>query len=949
MRPMPLILVLCLCTGIAASIVWWAGVGSADDVPPPAGVANATGVGGPGVGNAAEFDQILPVTNGTTPPDPAASEAGGDEARTEALPEPDTRLGPKVLVVRGQPPAPVADAVVYAVTEADAAERQRLKREHWSRYEWPEQFGQRLATDAQGLATLPATRRPWLVSAVSGDEFAFAVVPPGDRTVTMPLLLDEQVTVLATADDGTPGSALPVALLQHAKGKDEAEVLWDGTTDQAGRAICRHFQVARPELRGPAENERFAAMLVMSLPTPVVTLFPGRPTTSEPVRLQVPPHTRVEVLLTDHRGTPLLSPATVALWIERPRDFVLPFPVPSGLDRPRLDKPVGPDPVTFPRVATNSPIRTGARVANERRGAMSGPLWTPADPKEPLRTELPLAPELALLAGRVVLASGAPFGPREITGWLWRADRPVGQVTVFTAADGRFDLVQRPISDAAELWLELRATEPGDFPVEVAAGQVLAAVPHEVGVRVRFQPLQAGERRELGTLVLGELPPICSGIVVDDLGAPVANAEVKLQRNEPEPPGPAGQPPGRTKGEPRDPWRDMPLLATRSDPDGRFVLRGEMPRGELRVRADTDQHFADSQALRSLGQELRITIQRNGVLRGRVLLPDWIADGSVTLTLRPVDETVRARDTRTLGLSRRGGGRFTMEPLRPGRYDAVVAVRNLPEPLCVLGDLFVTPGEIRDARLRPLDLRQSLFRYRLRAVDPSGQTMPLDGPIIARLKQPDGSVTQAGFRWQKGRAEMITGSTLADLVAFGKGCEPTAVTLGPGDHDVYLRQVQPAQVYLPGARALCGPLRKVRISVVLTEDTGFPQWLQGVDQRTGEGFSFPRWELGKSNGAWLGQSDNVEIPLARSGKYEVFLRPHATESERSPQASVLLGVYELRVDSASMVPVTIPLDAAKVEAALASLQQQLQQQRDAQQRQNEGRGDRRQRNPNGGR
>ena len=400
---------------------------------------------------------------------------------------------------------------------------------------------------------------------------------------------------------------------------------------------------------------------------------------------------------------------------------------------------------------------------------------------------------------------------------------------------------------------------------------------------------------------------------------------MKLQRRETAPPPPVqGTRAGpRPQDEPKETWRDLALLTTRSDEAGRFVLRGERPGGDLRVRADSDRHFADALPLRSPGQELRIVLQRNGILRGRVLLPDWIADGTVSLQLRPFDEAARERDGKSIGLQRRGGGRFTLEPLRPGRYDAIVMVRNVSEPLCVLQDLFVTPGEVRDARLRPLDLRQALFRYRLRAVDPGGRTLGLDGPILARLKKQDGGVVDAGFRWQKGRAELITGSSLAELVAFGTGCEPTTVTLGPGDHDIYMRQVQPAQVYLPGARALCGPLRRVRVSVVLTEETGFPQWLQGQDQRTGESFSFPRWELGKSNGAWLGASDNVEIPIARSGKYEVILRLHATDSERSPQASVPLGVHELRVDAATLLPVTVPLDQAKVEAAIAQLQAQL--------------------------
>ena len=70
-----------------------------------------------------------------------------------------------------------------------------------------------------------------------------------------------------------------------------------------------------------------------------------------------------------------------------------------------------------------------------------------------------------------------------------------------------------------------------------------------------------------------------------------------------------------------------------------------------------------------------------------MLLPEWLADGTATLTLRPFDEALRERDTRRVDLGRRGGGRFRVEPLRTGRYDALVMLRNLTEPLVVVPDV----------------------------------------------------------------------------------------------------------------------------------------------------------------------------------------------------------------------------------------------------------------------
>jgi len=874
---------------------------------------------------------------------PTASEAADDLLPDEPGEDPqrqsvttDQRQGPRVQVVRGTPPVPVADAEIFYVTEAIAREQeQRLSRssgqfQPGTPLDWPERHGQRLRSDPQGFAQLPPTQRPWLVAAVQGSDFAHANVPPGQRLVTLQLQRDETVLVQARDAKGEPGRLLPVALLMHRGNEEQANVLWRGRTDAKGEAVCRHFQLRRPPPQGRVED-RFAALLEMPAVEPIWTGFAGRPTTSTPVLLQVPPHGRVEATLTDHRGQPLLSPASVSLWIDRNRDQKLSFPVPRNLDRPSYDKPAGERAVTFVPVASGAPLRIGARHGGDRMFSATETLWMPPGQDEVLQVAVPLDPQLALLAGRLWLPDGRPLGNTTVAAALWRADGPVGPLQLHPIGDGRFDLVLRPAGAVPEFWLELRVPaeqaiqprEPGNDPIRLPPEGA------ELGARVRFAALQPGERRELGDVVLGELPPLCRGIVVDDLGEPIANADLRLQLKQPQPPGRPDRGNANIANlnanqQQPDPWRDLPLLRTRSEADGSFWLPGELPRGELRLRGDTNQHFANSLPVQQPGQVLRLVLQRNGILRGRVLLPDWVADNSVTMELRPFEEERRRADTRSIGLQRRGGGRFVVEPLRPGRYDVVVSIRSVPTPLLLLQDLFVPPGEVRDPRLRALDLRQSLFRYRLRAVDVGGRPLALDGPILVRMQTNDGKPAHAAFRWQRGRAELVTGSGLVELVAFGRGYEPTSVTLHAGDHDVYLRQVSPALVRLPMARSLCGPTRRVRVSVVFAGDTGLPEWLNGQDQRTGETFTFPRWELGKSQGAWLGLEDLVEIPITRSGKYEVILRLHATDSEQSPQASVPLGSHELRVDAGFHAATTVPLDESKIAAAIAQLDQQLQ-------------------------
>ncbi|MCB9879919.1 MAG: hypothetical protein H6835_20195, partial [Planctomycetes bacterium] len=657
----------------------------------------------------------------------------------------------------------------------------------------------------------------------------------------------------------------------------------------------------------------------------------------EPVRLVVPALGRLEVTLVDHAGAPLLSPAMVFCGADGERESD-DFPIGWGTGR-RADKPAGAAPVVLEPVAVGDALVAYARYPDERRITSAPPRRGPERPGELVEVRVPPRDVHVVLAGRVLGPDQQPLaeppGGNRARLVIWNGERVERVFDVHAIADGRFDLVTSGHDGDGPFRAELRVAARDDNGA--AVGQLGCALP--------MPKWPGGVRVELGTFVVQPLPPLAAGVVVDDRGQPVAGAQVTVQQlvgtaPSQQPPGNDGrrvQPPRRglplneegwpqRRAEPQERWSDLPGLRTRSADDGTFALFGDLPPGRLRVRADTDRHFADSVPLAAADRTMQIRIARNGIVRGRVRLPDWLADGAVAVTLRPLDEAARQRDTRRADVSRRGG-RFTLEPLQPGRYDFLVTMRGWREPLLLVPDVFVQPGENDDARLREIDLREALFRYRLRAVDESAQLLPLDGPIRARLQQPDGTWTEAGFRWRGGRAELITAASLLTVQVFGRGIETLETQLLPGDHDLRLRTLRPALLDVPGARALCGPTRKVRLSVILQGDTGLPSSFQGVDQRTGEPFSLPRWDLGRSSGGWLEASDLVEVPLMVAGKYEVLLRPHATDTTNSPQASIPLGSYELRPGGDAVT--TIHVDALAVTEALQRLDEQ-QRQRGAQ-------------------
>jgi hypothetical protein len=906
MRWLSALLGLCLLGGLAA--IWL--VSGGDIAPPTAADAAPLAAAGP----AAEVETggMAPDAAGEDGAEPPGDSEAGAE-RVDAEPAVDPTRAPRVQVVRDNPPVAVADAVVHYVTRDQAEVFLRARKQALPRFEWPESLGQRARTGSDGIVQLPATETPWLCAASVGDEFAFTVVPPGERLVAMHLVLDETVTVLATHTDERPAAGLPITLLQRTG--NDVKTVWQGDAAANGRAVVRHFQLVLE--KQPAEKQappRFAALAMAPLPEPVAVEF-SRPVPREPIRLVLPPIGSLEVLLTDHRGTPLLSPAVVIAQLERKEEPSQPFPFATGLCNRRQQKPVGDQPVLLPFIGANAPLRLVARFPGDRRGASLSPLTGPEQPNEKKTRRAAARRPPRRARGASVSAHAFAVGERhDARGALARGPRPRH---LHAAHDRRWALRPRALGpDRRERVLARSALRTAD-------GQ-----DHRLGARhrgiattgARRTRARAGAARRAAHRARRHRASRSAGAGVRPRRRRQGRARGRRERRRA-----AGRAcaSGPQRSEPRA-MAQPALLATDTGQDGAFVFHGALPPGRLRVRADTNQHFADSVPLHSQGQQLRIRIDRNGILNGRVLLPDFVADGTVTLTMRPFDEQQQKRDTRSVGLGRRGGGRFTVQPLGPGRYDAIFAVRNMPEPLCVLQDVFVSPGETRDGRMQPLDLSQALFRFRLRAVDASGRNVPLDSPILARMRKQDGSIAEAGFRFQKGAAELIATTSQVDLVVFAPGCAVQKLTLGPGEHDVYVQRLQPALVELPGARALCGPQRRVRVSVIFEGDTGLPQSLAGLDQRTGDRFNFSRWDLGKSNGAWLGVTDTVEIPLMQGGRYQVLLRPHATDSTSSPQASIPLGVYELRVDGSSFPAVRIPLDAGAVTQALMALDQQAQ-------------------------
>ena len=276
---------------------------------------------------------------------------------------------------------------------------------------------------------------------------------------------------------------------------------------------------------------------------------------------------------------------------------------------------------------------------------------------------------------------------------------------------------------------------------------------------------------------------------------------------------------------------------------------------------------------------------------------------------------------------RRRGGRFDarLGGLLPGQYDVVLQLRGVPRPLIDARSVRIVPGDpTRDPRLTNVDLRASIHRYLVRAIDGEGKPIRPGSPLLAQLPTPNGALKFSGFPWRGGRVEFITAQSNVSVALLAAGFLPVRTNLSPGEHTLQMQRLQPIQVEAPGLRALVGPERRVRISLVYDGHTGLPmEDIESLDQRRGENRRFPRAALGKSSGAWLGKNDRVQMSLMLEGRYEVVARIYPGGGRGGP-ISTSLGTVMARLTGAKAETVRATVPAGQVQGVLTELARRAQ-------------------------
>ncbi len=638
-----------------------------------------------------------------------------------------------------------------------------------------------------------------------------------------------------------------------------------------------------------ATDAEFVLLVVTPQQAPALARFAIHAVPEREIELRVGGLGAVEVVLRGPDGTPLQTPCKVGLRLasSSPASFAVPAEQVESLRKLaalEVSKPLGAHTVWLAPVGAGLLLDAAVRFADDDFDFVQSDLRGPAA-GETVTLALDVPDWVTVLRGRLVDAERRPVA-LDADLMLSGARGRIEGERISIGADGRFELMFKLGEPRPPYALEVR----------IDNGDRLS------GALVPVTALRAGGVHDVGDVVVSELPVLVHGVVVDDVGAPIRRARVSLQQL-------------RANGDRGPRWRDEAGLQVRTDADGRYELRGERRAGRVRVAVRASGHATPDSAEIAFGERRDFSLERFGQLQGGGKGPDWLPRGVLRLELWRNGERVRDDELRV----RRGKFGFRVRNLHAGDYTLALALRGAARPLLRVSGLHVGPGQrVVDPRLQGVDLNGRLFRYEVAAFDLSGRALRPASPLLVQLTDANGARQTIGYPWRGNRVEFVATDPVVDVVAMSNGHAPRQQRLFPGEARIVLSARQPLDVELPGLRAMVGADRRVRVSLVYAGDTGLPMSdFEAIDQRTGKTRGFARAALGKSSGAWLGDSDRVRVRLMLEGRYEVVCRFYVEGVRRPVSRSV--GVIDAVLSGDEVALATLTPDARLVEQALAEL------------------------------
>jgi hypothetical protein len=651
-------------------------------------------------------------------------------------------------------------------------------------------------------------------------------------------------------------------------------------TDSNGLAVFQHFQLYRHRMEGwwPKEHrDQFEAVLMVPLTESVRQGFHGKPVSEEVIELRMPPTGSVALRTVDRDGRPFTHPVHGELRI---RDGANP-----EFARMQIRKQQNEREIVFPFVGLGMQLDARCRLDDNDFRWRSPAFAGPQQAGERITVDLVVAPDAAMLYGRLLDATGTPLADAK-TSFLINSiqGRLEGEEVLLDDA-GRFHLPYQLRSEHQPPW-RLQVRYQGRVPVPGLA-TTLAVLPKE-GVM------------DIGDLQIDALTQITFGRVVDDLGQAIAGARVQLQRE-------------REVGrKPRISWQDEAFTTATTDEDGNFSLFGDLEAGRYRLRVTAQEHFPFEQPNLPGRDGVLIELPRRARVVGTVLTPKWLSTRSIKVRLECHTDSANSRDGQIHDYN---GKQFIyFDWARPGVYSVSLRLAEFPDPFVTVSNFEIRAGQ-RDEhpRLKELDLGRDLYQFEVLAINEQGARMNPKSPLRARVMRPDGSYTNVGFNWKGGRAVIISAQSTLDVRPEESGYRAANTTLVAGRSEVQFLRVPPVTLRLPGMRQLVGD-EKVWISMRMEE----PLSVASFDSRSKRMADSIKRQ--SSSFDQLTDDDHVSLATLRDGRYAVVA--WLGDKSRGGLVTVALGEVLVRAEpGAPPVELAVAVDAQAVQAALQDLAQ----------------------------
>jgi hypothetical protein len=629
--------------------------------------------------------------------------------------------------------------------------------------------GQAATADAHGRAGVASPRvgERLLATARAGHLWGMLDLGPLERgSARLEVWPDAAVDLLVTGADGKPAEGVRAGLYQRVQ--ESLSAVQVAATDSSGALTLAHagYALARSEADGT-----WHVGVAEALAEPVLVDLDPERLPRFPVHVRLPAVGAIEVEVRDIRGQPLAD-GVCSLRLDERRPDGRAARARGNLLFATADIRGGR--ARFAHVGLGLELQLNARARGEP-GSQDLAVVGPRAAGETVAARIDLGSQ------RPVLWLRAVAGPERVP--LVNADLDLQLVaggrgrgggrgwSLSTDAEGRLAIELTSTRAEEGRWLLVEHLLPGTGEPLVGRADLSAAFP--VG------------RSELGDVVLAAVPPIASGRVIGDDGAPVANARVELQV------------PQRERPERFQSTR----LSELTDADGRFDLRVPYDGPRLRIAASATGRRDASVECDPGARDLELVLGRTGGLRGRLWPPGLLPFEGLQVRLiaqstRAVRPTSPARD-----------GVFAYGNLDPGLYDLTVGLPRRSEELLRIGGLLVPPGgECDDPRLERIDLTGLVMGVVLELVPPEGAR--LSGRV--EWNPSDAPQERASTAITGPRVRLVSAARSLDLIVLADGHRSVALEGVREDLRVELQPTLSVRLRLRGAP--CRPSRTACVS-----------------------------------------------------------------------------------------------------------------------------------------